>query len=1169
VSSPKRKIVAPSPRPAVVREIQLIDRDEEMQVLREAADRAVSGQGGVVFLYGEAGIGKTRLTRELEFYANSRGMQVLSGTCPVLFRMDGAPPYVLWREVIRNYFKVCTPEQLCKTIGYHPAEICKLVPELDQKLRVMPKSVPISPEHERNRLFEAVSQFITNISLEVPLVIVLDDLQWTDQSSLLLLHYLARGVYRESLLLVGAYRDTYIDKQHPLSPVLKELNRERLFQIVSLKRMSLNDVSEMIKWILERNDVSTEFCELVYEKTRGNPFFVEEVIKALKEDEVIFREKNRWKIREVSQIRFPETVMDVIKARVDRLDDECQRVLTLASFVGKDFTFEALCEVTSLEENKLLDIIEKMLKTGLIKEGVIRGEAIYSFPDVIVRDVLHDEVSLLKRKKLHDLVGCTLEKAYVKEIDEHFGELAYHFLESGGKEKALDYLLKAGEKAQKVYAHNEAFSYLNQALVLLQETGDDLEEKARITEKLGDLKAWAGEINACMENWNKSLRLLDQLGDKKSAARLHGKIASVFWNTAGDKEKASEHHRMALEILEKMPESVELAGLYEDISHMLWRAGKLAEALPWAQKAFELAKTLDAPEVLAGCYEDLGAFSLGSGDLEEARRHFEQGLKIAVENNCVEPALRQYENLSFVYLVIGELEKSFKANQKGSELAREVGDVHHIPWIETGLAVCYAFMGEIRKAISMFEDILALDKRTENTVHSSNPLWALGRCYCWLGEWDKSLQYLTEARDIARKTGEFQSSGWASLWLGELFLEMEDYVKAEKYLEESRSTWEKAGAGSWFIEVFPALSRLYLKKGEIEKAKELIERTHKSATETRNKLVIFYAEMLKAMIFREQKNWDQSIQLFEKSLQGYKSLNLQKWHVDRFAELLYEYSLMHLNRNEEGDKERAYLLLNQALEIYERMDAKKKIAKIKSLICPENGREIAESEPPAGVVFPEHISTGYEELDVLLFGGIPTSYAVILTAPSCDERDLLVKRFLDAGTEEGHVTFYITTKASGLKNLLEDFPSNFCLFICNPQADKIIKDAPNVFKLKGVENLTDINIVLSSAFGRLESLKGARRACIGIVSDILLQHHAVQTRRWLNALIPELRSKGFTTLAVMDPGMHSLQEVRAVLDLFEGEIDIYEKETEKGLEKFLKIKKMINQKYSKSELPLQ
>jgi KaiC/GvpD/RAD55 family RecA-like ATPase len=156
-----------------------------------------------------------------------------------------------------------------------------------------------------------------------------------------------------------------------------------------------------------------------------------------------------------------------------------------------------------------------------------------------------------------------------------------------------------------------------------------------------------------------------------------------------------------------------------------------------------------------------------------------------------------------------------------------------------------------------------------------------------------------------------------------------------------------------------------------------------------------------------------------------------------------------------------------------------------------------------------------------------------------------------------------------MKPLPEEFQSSFYLFVCNPEADAIVKDAPNVVKLKGVENLTDISIALTSAIRKLDpSQKGPRRICIGLISDVLLQHHAVETRRWLTALITKLRSEDFTALAAIDPEMHSSQDRRAILDLFDGEINIYERETERGLEKYLKIKKMSNQKYLEDELLL-
>jgi len=930
VPSRKPSIVVPSPRPVSAKEVQLIDRVEEMNMLREAADKAVRGEGGLVFLYGEAGIGKTRLTKELGAYARLRGMQVLYGRCPALFRMDGVPPYILWSEVIKDYLESCSPEHLYRVIGFYPSEVCKLVPELRQRLGAIPQSLPIGPEQERDRLFEAVSQFITNISKEAPLLVVLDDLQWTDQTSLLLMHYLARGVYKTPLLLLGAYRETDIDDRHPLSPVLAELNRERLLQSVLLKRMSLNDVSEMIKRLLEQDDVPKEFCELVYEKMRGNPFFVEELIKSLKEEEVIYREENLWKFKEISKIEFPKTVKSVIKARISRLDEECQNILTLASFVGNDFSFEAICGVTNIEENKLLELMEKILKTGLIKERVIRGKDMYCFADVIVRDVVHEEVSHLRHNKLHSVVGYTLEKVYTKEIDQHLGELAYHFLEGGDNDKALDYFLKAGEKAQKVYAYLEAFSYLRHALELLEEKGDNFEQKAHIMERLGDSKVWIGEADTGMKYWNNSLTFWNKLGDKKSISRLHVKMARVFWDAIGDKEKASDHHHMALEILEKEPESVELASLYEDISHMLWRTGgESAKALFYLQKAFEVAKKISDPEILAECYNDLGILSLHEGKIEEHIRCCEQGLKIALENNCTKPALRLYNNLGVGYESIGDFQRAFETRREGFELAKKVGEIHHMSWIGVLLAWSYWFMGEAQRLFSMQEELLALNKRTKNTIGIAQVIGSFGIAYQVSGEWDKSLQYLMEARDIIKKVGEYQFSGVVALWLGELFMEMEDYAEAEKYFNECNSIYEKAEDTDVQLTVaFPALSKLYLKKGEIEKAKELIERTHEYATSRKNRLYMADAEKLKAMLFREEKNWEQSIQHFEKSLQEYKFLNAQKWYIWKFAELLYEYGLMYLERNERDDKERAYSFLNQALEMYQKIDAKKKIEKI-------------------------------------------------------------------------------------------------------------------------------------------------------------------------------------------------------------------------------------------------
>jgi len=922
----------PSPRPIAGREIPLIDRVEEMKLLKEAVDRAILGEGGLVFLYGEAGIGKTRLARELRAYAHLRGMQVLYGRCPALFRMDGVPPYILWREVIRDYLETSNPEQLYRVIGFYPAEVAKLVPELSQKLRAIPQSFPISPEQEQNRLFEAVSQFVTNIAREAPLLVVLDDLQWTDPSSLLLLHYLARGIQREHLLLLGDYRDTDVDERHSLTPVLTELNRERLLQSVQLKRMSFNDISEMIKQILEQDDVPREFCELVYEKTRGNPFFAEEVIKSMKEEEVIHREGNKWKIKEISKIEFPKTVKNVIKARISRLDEECQNILTLASFVGNDFTFEAICGATGVEEDKLLELLEKMLKTGLIKEKLIRGEDVYSFADVIVRDVVHEEVSLLRHKKLHNTVGSALEKVYAKNIDEHLGELAYHFLEGGDKDKALGYFLKTAEKATKVYANGEAVSYFQSALSLLEDKEGERRKKACVLERLGDIKKLIGEYDASIKYWNDALILWKQLDEKETTAALHRKMANVFWSNLGNTEKAREHHQKALEILAE-GESVELARLYEDMAAMICMGatGNLAEARSWAEKAVELAKKLNAHEVIARSYTSLGEILGMSGERKKAAECMDKALKMALDNGYMDTALWVYTDTGF--LPAEQHEKHLEYLEKGLELAKKVGDLSFMSWIASNLGGTYLNMGNMDKAVLLAEESVALDRKTNYITHLPNALGNLGSVYQTLGEWERSERYFNEALAISQKLDDYQAIMCGFGFLGWFHFEKGEYVKAKEFLEKMYQVVEKHGAKSYQMMLSRYVAPAYLELGEIEKARNLIDAMRKYACEAENKSQIAAADGLQAMLFRAEKKWEESIALFEKSLQEFEALDARHWSVYWFAKMvLCEYARTYSERNQEGDREKAYNLLNQALEIFQKIGAKKDIEKTRTLI---------------------------------------------------------------------------------------------------------------------------------------------------------------------------------------------------------------------------------------------
>ena len=1152
--------------PVASREVPLVDRIEEMNVLKTAVDRTIQGEGGLLFIYGEAGIGKTRLLRELGTYAQSRGIQVLHGRCLALFRMDDVPPYILWKEIIKDYLETCTPEQLHRVIGHYPAEVAKLIPEIGQKLGAIPESFPIRPEQEQNRLFEAVSQFITNISKDAPLLVILDDLQSTDPSSLLLLHYLANDVYRAPLLLLGAYRSTEVAAEHPLTPLLAELNRELLLQSVSLKRMSPDDISQMIKQILEQDDIPASLCGMIYEKTRGNPFFTEEVIKSLKEEDMIHREKNRWEIKDFSKIEFPDTVKSVVKTRIGRLDDEHQKVLTMASLIGNEFTPDALQAVTGLEEDRLRTIMDELLRTGLLRHRVVHGEDLCFFTDAIVRDVVYEEIGTFERKKLHRIVGAALEKTYAHKIDEHLGELALHFLESGDKDKALNYFLKAGEKAMTINANKEAISYFQSSLKLLEGKSDAPQERANVLETLGDIENLAGEHDACIKRWNDALLLWTQLNENRRTARLHRKIANVFWSRMGKTEEAKHNHDKALKILEAEPESVELATLYEDICRRLWRTGEdLATARSWAEKTLELAKKLNAEEVVASTYNDLASISARAGEgWKTSVEYAERALKIALDNGYVESALRAYINLGLL-LPAEECKRILELREKGYELAKKVGVRLYQSWIGDALAYTYIGTGNIGKALPLAEESVALDRKSREKAHLPVSLGLLGLIHQILGELDKSEQYYREALSISQESNEVQSILSSYYYLGWFYFDKGEHAKAREFWEKEYEISEKIGQKEEKMLAASLLLWPRVELGELEKAAGSIDDLYKFYQEVKDNSMLAWLDAAKAGLFRARQKWEESIKHFEKSLQEWELINARQWNIYYFVKIfLCEYARMYLERDQQGDREKALNLLNEALEIFRKLGAKKDIENIEAKIAYiETGKVVSKPKPA------KPVSTGYADLDKSLNGGIPKNYAIVLTSPSCDEKDFLIRSFLETGTRNDEVTFYMTINPGVKKSLAEEFPSTFHMVVCNPQADAIVASAPNIAKLAGVENLTNISIALTSAIRKLDRAQtGPKRICIDLVSDVLLQHHAVQTRRWLTALMTELKSEHFTTLAAFDPEMHSSQDARAILDLFDGEISISEKETEKGVRRYLRIKKMSGHKYLENELPL-
>jgi DNA-binding SARP family transcriptional activator len=448
---------APERRPGSV----FVGRERELAVLLSALDDAVSGRGRLVLIGGEPGIGKSRLAEELASQAGDSRAEVLWGRC---WEAGGAPPYWPWVQALRSAVRGCSPEQLRAELGSGAAEIAEVVPELRQRLPDLGALPPVAdPQQARFRLFDSIAGLLRNASVRRSLVLILEDLNWADDGSLLLLEFVARELADAHVLLIGTYRDIDLSRRHPLAKTLGELARERLFERVLLGGLSHEDVERFI-------DATCAFVpdqalvRALHTQTEGNPFFLGEVVRLLAEEGALTPEAlgtpERW------SARIPEGVREVIGRRLERLSGPCNDTLTVASVIGREFALDQLTRLMDdLSEHRLLEVLEEALAAHVIEE--LPGPGRYQFTHALIQGTLANELSLAMRARLHARIAEALEQLYGAQIETHAAELAHHFAEAQailGPDKVARYSALAGEAALTAHAPEQALAHFQLAL---------------------------------------------------------------------------------------------------------------------------------------------------------------------------------------------------------------------------------------------------------------------------------------------------------------------------------------------------------------------------------------------------------------------------------------------------------------------------------------------------------------------------------------------------------------------------------------------------------------------------------------------------------------------------------------------------------------------------------
>ena len=420
-----------------------------------ALDDMLSGRGALVMLAGEAGIGKTRLAHEFTSLAIAQDAVVLWGRC---HERRGAPPYWPWLQTIRTYLETAEADQLRHDMGPGAADIAEIIPELAVRLEGLEKPPTLDQEQARFRLFFSITNFLKTVSRRQPLVLVLDDLHWADESSLLLLEFIAPEISANSLMVVGTFRDDEVTGGHQLSQTLGSLVREENYQRIQLTGLSREEVGELVE---ARSGVAAvdAAVDTLHQRTEGNPLFVGEVVSSVSREEMA---------RDQTWIAgIPEAVRDAILRRVNRLSGTCNEMLRTASVIGRDFDLPLLRTLSpEIAESEFLDCLDEALGTRII-EPISDRPGGYRFGHALIQQAVYEEIPPMRRAQAHGAVGETLERLHENDLDENAAELAHHFAEAEavlGSDKVIRYSLVAGERALATYAHEEALGHFQQGL---------------------------------------------------------------------------------------------------------------------------------------------------------------------------------------------------------------------------------------------------------------------------------------------------------------------------------------------------------------------------------------------------------------------------------------------------------------------------------------------------------------------------------------------------------------------------------------------------------------------------------------------------------------------------------------------------------------------------------
>src|SRR3989441_3171932 len=593
----------------------LVGRDAEISLLEDALLAALRGDGGVVIVGGEAGMGKTRVVSELATRARRSGCVVVSGACS---EAELSLPYLPFLEAIGNHLAKEDVSALRERLGTAAGELAQLFPQ-------MGSAAPAGNDAQQAklRLFESILLLLRDAARSGALLLILEDLQWADPATRELLDYATRRLRSTNVLILATYRTDEMHRKPALLPTIEGWRRSGQVHLIELKALGPPEVADIVCSIFEEAQVSEEFRDFLHDRSEGNPFVIEEMLRDAIDRGDILRREGGWNRRALGEMRIRRTVRDTTLHRLERLSRDEVAVLSAASVVGRSFDLGTLADVTGVDQAAVLAALETCVTFQLLEEdGAHYGR--YRFRHALTREAVYEDMIVPRRQQLHARVAEVLES----RPDRAAIDLAHHLLMAGRYDQAVGLCIEAAEQALRGHAYSDAADLFERAAPHVI----DSVERGRLLCRAGDAYWHNTETAASRRLLEEGITCLEAAGLTIEAAGHRVLLGRCFWELLHP-DLAREQFNKARDILEVQGPSEALAIAHIRLAGLAIFDGAPGAALEDARRAADIAEQAGSGLAQAWSWNWVALAEIGLGDVGAGFRHLEDSFQAALRGD--------------------------------------------------------------------------------------------------------------------------------------------------------------------------------------------------------------------------------------------------------------------------------------------------------------------------------------------------------------------------------------------------------------------------------------------------------------------------------------------------------------------------------------------------------